>query len=219
VVIPRAADVFSAWGMLMTDLRRDYFVTRLIGLREDDAGRLDALLDEVTETALGQFEAEGVSRDQVRFVRFAKMRYENQEHSVEIPLPEGTIEPSSVEGIASSFHASYEREYTYRLDAAIEVVGVHLVAVAEIGKLEPARLLVTGRSLAEAKKESRDVDYATEGHHDADVYDGDLLEPGMSFDGPAVVETKGSTTVIHPGNAVTVDEYGNLLIEIRGAAA
>ena len=37
VVIPRAADVFSAWGMLMTDLRRDYFVTRLIGLREDDA--------------------------------------------------------------------------------------------------------------------------------------------------------------------------------------
>ena len=37
----------------------------------------------------------------------------------------------------------------------------------------------------------------------------------MSFDGPAIVETKGSTTVIHPGNAVTVDDYGNLLIEIR----
>jgi N-methylhydantoinase A len=219
VVIPRAADVFSAWGMLMTDLRRDYFVTRLIGLREDDAGRFDALLAEVTETALGQFEAEGVTRDQVRFVRFAKMRYENQEHAVEILLPDGTIEPSSVEGIASSFHASYEREYTYRLDAAIEVVGVHLVAIAEIGKLEPATLPVTGRALDDAKKGTRGVDYATEGHHVADVYDGDLLEPGTRFDGPAIVETKGSTTVIHPGNAVTVDEYGNLLIEIRRGAA
>jgi N-methylhydantoinase A/oxoprolinase/acetone carboxylase beta subunit len=215
VVIPRAADVFSAWGMLMTDLRRDYFVTRLIGLREDSAGRFDALLAEVTETALGQFEAEGVTRDQVRFVRFAKMRYENQEHSVEILLPDGAIEPSSVEGIASSFHASYEREYTYRLDAAIEVVGVHLVAIAEIGKLEPARLPVTGRPLEDAKKAERDVDYATEGHHRADVYDGDALEPGTRFDGPAIVETKGSTTVIHPGNSVAVDEYGNLLIEIR----
>jgi N-methylhydantoinase A len=215
VVIPRAADVFSAWGMLMTDLRRDYFVTRLIGLREENADRLDALVDEVTETALGQFEAEGVTRDQVRFVRFAKMRYENQEHAVEILLPDGTIEPSSIDPIAASFHASYEREYTYRLDAAIEVVGVHLVAIAEIGKLEPARLPVTGRPLDHAKKGERDVDYATEGHHRADVYDGDVLEPGMSFAGPAIVETKGSTTVIHPGNSVAVDEYGNLLIEIR----
>jgi N-methylhydantoinase A len=215
VVIPRAADVFSAWGMLMTDLRRDYFVTRLIGLREENAGRLEALLHEVTESALGQFEAEGVARDQVRFVRFAKMRYENQEHAVEIPLPDGTIEAASIEPLAASFHASYEREYTYRLDAAIEVVGVHLVAIAEIGKLEPARVPATGRQLGDAKKGSRDVDYATEGHHRADVYDGELFEPGMTFDGPAIVETKGSTTVIHPGNAVTVDDYGNLLIEIR----
>ena len=73
---------------------------------------------------------------------------------MEILLPEGTIEPSSVDGIASSFHASYEREYTYRLDAAIEVVGVHLVAVAEIGKLEPARLPVTGRSLERRRREA-----------------------------------------------------------------
>ena len=30
VVVPRGASVFSAWGMMMSDLRRDYFVTRLI---------------------------------------------------------------------------------------------------------------------------------------------------------------------------------------------
>jgi N-methylhydantoinase A len=217
VVIPHAADVFSAWGMLMTDLRRDYFVTRLIGLREENAGRLDGLLDEVTGTALAQFEIEGVQRDQVRFVRYANMRYENQEHSVEILLAEGAIDPSRIERIASDFHESYEREYTYRLDAAVEVVGVHVVAIAEIGKLAPAKLPVTGRPLDEAGKGQRQVDYATEGNHLADVYDGDLLEPGMSFEGPAIVETSGSTTVIHPGNAVTVDEYGNLLITIQGS--
>src|SRR4029079_16108322 len=72
VVIPRAADVFSAWGMLMTDLPRDYFVTRLIPLREDSMTRFADLRAEVTETALAQFEAEGVSRAQVRFSRYAK---------------------------------------------------------------------------------------------------------------------------------------------------
>ena len=203
----------------MTDLRRDYFVTRLIGLREENATRIDTLLDEVTETALRQFEAESVQRDQVRFVRYANMRYENQEHGVEILLPHGPIDSHNVEQIAANFHESYEREYTYRLDAAIEVVGVHLVAIAEIGKLAPAKLPATGRSLGDAVKGQRDVDYATEGHHIADVYDGDLLEPRMSFDGPAIVETKGSTTVIHPGNGVTVDEYGNLLIAIRNGSA
>ena len=49
--IPRAADVFSAWGMLMSDLRRDYFVTRLIDAdAQRTRARLDALLDEMTQT-------------------------------------------------------------------------------------------------------------------------------------------------------------------------
>src|SRR5205814_7868067 len=48
VVVPRAAEVFSAWGMLMSDLRRDYFVTRLLGLTPENAEELGALLDEVT---------------------------------------------------------------------------------------------------------------------------------------------------------------------------
>jgi N-methylhydantoinase A len=216
IVVPRAAEVFSAWGMLMTDLRRDYVVTHLMPLREETAERLDRLLQEVTATALAEFETEGIQRNLVQFVRYAKMRYENQEHSVEIRLPDGAIDPPAVVELAAGFHDSYEREYTYRLDAPIEVVGVHVVAVAEVGKLEPAKLAVTGRSLNEARKGGRNVDYATEGDHLADVYDGDLLEPGMTFEGPAIVETNGSTAVIHPDNVVTVDAYGNLLIALDG---
>ncbi len=219
VIIPRAADVFSAWGMLMTDLRRDYFVTRVIPLRDDDAPRLAELLDEVVATAESQFAAEGLSAEQMRLVRYASLRYENQEHSVEIPLPAGAIDAGAIAEIAAAFHELYEREYTYRLDAPIEVVGVHLVAIAEIGKLTPAELPVTGRTLDEARKGTREVDYATEGTHLADIYDGELLEPEMRFDGPAVVETSGGTTVVHVGNSVTVDPYGNLHIAIRSGDA
>ncbi|TML88486.1 MAG: hydantoinase/oxoprolinase family protein [Actinobacteria bacterium] len=210
VVIPRAADVFSAWGMLMSDLRRDYFVTRLFGLNAGNAERLDGLIDEVTETAAAQFRREGIERDRIRFLRYGNLRYENQEHGVEVPLRDG----ATVDEITEAFHDAYEREYTYRLEAPVEFVGVHLVAIAEVGKLTPVPLAPTGRTLDDAVKGRRAVDYATEGVHDADVYDGDLLEPGMAFEGPAVVETKGSTTVVHPENAVTVDDYGNLVIEL-----
>ncbi len=218
VVVPRAADVFSAWGMLMSDLRRDVFVTRVIALREEEAGAIGDLLEEVSRAALGHFAAEAIPAGEVRIERYGNLRYANQEHTVEVPLPDGPIDDAAVATIASAFHAAYEREYTYRLDAPVEFVGVHVVATAEVGKLAPAALPSTGRAPAEAIKGRRDVDYADDGEHPADVYDGDLLEPGMRFPGPAVVETKGTTTVIHPGNRVTVDRYGNLVIRLGDAA-
>jgi N-methylhydantoinase A len=215
-VIPRAADVFSAWGMLMSDLRRDYFVTRLLSLHPDSGDRIGALLGEVRDFALEQFAREGISPEQVRFLRYGKLRYENQEHSVEVLLPHHEVDTAAVEEIAESFHRSYEREYTYRLDAPIEFVGAHVVAIAEVGKLVPAPLPTSGRRLADALKGRRSVDYATEGIHEAEIYVGELLEPGMSFDGPAIVETRSSTVVVHPGNELTVDEYGNVIISIAG---
>ena len=97
VAIPRAADVFSAWGMLMSDLRRDYFVTRLTTLTPENAPRVDALLAEMTQTALDQFGREGIGPEQVRFVRFGNLRYENQEHSVEVPLPDGAVDEAAID--------------------------------------------------------------------------------------------------------------------------
>jgi N-methylhydantoinase A len=216
VVIPFAADVFSAWGMLMSDLRRDYFVTRLARLEPESAQAIDGLLREVTDGALAQFEDEGVDAEQVRFLRYGKLRYENQEHSVEVALPDGPIDAAAVAEITDAFHASYEREYTYRLDHRVEFVGTHVVAIAEVGKLTPAPLPAATRSLDEARAGRRSIDFATEGIHESDVYTGELLEPGMRFQGPAIVEAKGSTIVIHPGNEVSIDDYGNVIIELGG---
>src|SRR5262249_26725881 len=212
VVIPPAASVFSAWGMLMSDLRRDYFVTRLLGLSGEHASSLGRLLSEVEDSALEQFTREGIERGRVRFLRDGDPRYVNQEHGVEVPVREGPIDAAAVAAIEESFHRLYEREYTYRLDAAVELVGVHLVAIAEVGKLVPEPAAVTGRPLESALKETREVDFDTGGVHVAAVYDGELLEPGFRFHGPAVGEDSGSTTVVYPGDDVVVDSYGNLVV-------
>jgi N-methylhydantoinase A len=218
VVVPRAADVFSAWGMLMGDLRRDYFVTHPLRVSEADAPKLDALLSDVVNEALEEYAREGIAAGQVRFLRYGSLRYENQEHTVEVLLPEGSFDGASQAELADAFHRAYEHEYTYRLAAPIEFVSLHLVAFAEVGRLAPAPLPMTGRRVADARKDARTVDFAASGVHEAAIYDGDLLEPGQRFAGPAIVETKGSTTVVHPGNSTAVDDYGNLVIEIGGAA-
>ena len=217
VVIPRGAAVFSAWGMMMSDLRRDYFITRLIELSgaalSASAEALSALMEEAAERARAQFAAESIAAERVQLTTFLKCRYQNQEHAVEAPLAYGPIGSAAVEDLVSRFHSLYEREYTYRLDAPVEVVGLHLVASAEVGKLRLTPAPTTGASLASARKGRRLVDYALEGVHEADIYDGERLEPGMRFAGPAVVEEAGSTVVVHPAQTAALDAYGNILIE------
>jgi len=214
VVIPRGASVFSAWGMMMSDLRRDYFVTRLIEGGDGRTTALAALVGETRDRALRQFEAEGVLADKVKLVPFIKCRYQNQEHAVEVELPAAFVDDAAIQSMIEHFHAAYEREYTYRLDAPVEIVGLHLVASAEVGKLEMIALPKTGATIEQAVKGRRDVDYALEGVHEAVIYDLEKLEPGMSFAGPAILEDPGTTVVIHPGNRVSIDAYGNTHIEL-----
>ncbi len=218
VVIPRGAPVFSAWGMMMSDLRRDYFVTRLVETSGDAhaaaAANLTALVDDCVARARAQFAQEGIASEQVKLTPFLKCRYQNQEHSVEVALVYGPISAATVEDLLARFHDVYEREYTYRLDAPVEVVGLHLVASAEVGKLELVKLPASGAPLETALKGRRRVDYATEGEHEADIYDAEKLEPGMTFAGPAIVEDPGMTVVVHPGNPVSIDAYGNTHIAI-----
>ncbi len=214
VVVPAGASVFSAWGMMMSDLRRDYFVTRLADLKKDAAKTIEQTFAETEALARKQFAAEGIDAKKVIFHRFGKFRYQNQEHTTEVLL-DGSVTAENLAKIEADFHETYEREYTYRLDAPVEMVGIHLIASAEVGKLTMTEKPETGNAASTAKKGRRKVDYALEGVHEADIYDGGKLEPGMTFSGPAIVEDPGTTVVIHPGNKARVDGYGNIHIVVQ----
>ena len=220
VVIPRAADVFSAWGMLMSDLRRDYFVTRLVDLMADErrpdrraARRADG------DGARAVRDARGSRRSRCAFLRYGNLRYKNQEHSVEVLAARRPDRRRGCRGDRDPFHDAYEREYTYRLDAPVEFVGAHVVAIAEVGKLEPAPLPATGRrARRRARRDGARVDYATEGVHEAEIYDGELLEPGMASRGRRSSRRRAGRRSSTPATTVAVDDYGNLVIDRRGGA-
>ena len=214
VVIPPGAAVFSAWGMVMTDLRRDYFVTRLVDLKPGSAEAIESTFRESEDLAHRQFEREGIEESRVEFVRYGRFRYQNQEHTTEVEIDLENIGEQDIASIESGFHETYEREYTYRLDAPVEMVGIHLVAFAEAGRFTIAERPSASTDAKIAIKGARDVDYALEGIHAATIYDGTRLEPGMAFKGPSIIEDPGMTVVVHPGNSVEVDGFGNTRIEL-----
>jgi len=169
VIVPAAASVFSAFGMMMSDLRRDYFITHLVDLSEGAGSRIENVFNEAESQAINTFTEEGVDKSKISFIRYGKFRYQNQEHTTEVLL-NGAVTDAALEQIAEDFHNAYEREYTYRLEAPVEMVGIHLVARAEVGKLEMVAAKLEVNNATDAIKGSRKVDYALEGQHDVTKY-------------------------------------------------
>jgi len=210
VIIPNHSGVFSAWGMLLSDLRRDYLQTQIVELSGDEAAaQLSNNFAALEEQALAEYVAEGIAQERIRFQRYGRLRYQNQEHSTEIDLPSGAISAADLASIIEHFHTTYEREYTYRLDAPVELVTYHLIAFAEVDKLVPEMLPEGEQESSEAIKGQRVVDYLDAGEHTATIYDGNALARGMAFVGPAVIEEADTTVVVPPGVSCTVDGYGN----------
>lgn len=210
VVIPPHSAVFSAWGMLMSDLRRDWVLTQPTSLTPDKMADVYRNIDELERLATVAFSTAGYQAAQLRFERIADMRYEGQEHTVRVPLPAGALGAADWPALADSFHAHYERQYTYRLESPIELVSYHLAAFAPVRQPLPP-VLAPGRGREDAaRKGRRQVDYDAEGLLEATVYDRSKLGAGAEITGPAIIEEVASSTVVPPDIRVRVDEYGNL---------
>ena len=214
VIIPAASSVFSAWGMLMTDLRRDFLQTRVTRLADVDVGGVDRIYRAIEKDANTQCAAEGVDTETIQAQRFADMRYRGQEYTVKVEFPAGPIDNASLQAAVADFHDRHEMEYTFRLDNEVELVNYHVVMVSGIEKQPLAQRAVTGRRLEDCRKGAREVDFDEHGVHLADIYDMALVEPGMSVSGPAIVEEPVTTLVVTPGRVAVMDDFGNMHIKL-----
>lgn len=214
VIIPNEPAVFSAWGMLMTDLRQDYirtFIARTDLVKPEAVG---AILSEMEAQAALDLSSQHVARADMVFQRFADMRYYGQEHTVKVPLPGETITAEKMVEINDRFHQLHEHTFTFRLDSPVELVNYHLKALGRVKK--PSLKKIEGRNgrAEDARKAVRLVDFDELGFQQATIYERDLLPIDEALMGPLVIEEPTSTTVVFPDQRVTLDENGFLHIEM-----
>jgi N-methylhydantoinase A len=212
VVVPPAPAHFSAWGMLMTDLRADWVRTRVLRSDQTDSAVLSEIWEELESAAVKYFGDEGMDASRVRFARSADLRYKGQEHTVEVPVRGQTLQSEDIQFIETSFHELHDQHYTFRLDAPIEFVNFHLTAFGTVEKPELPRLAADADT-ERAKKGVRIVDYDELGRREATIFERGELGAGARIEGPAVIEDPAASTVVFPGQRVEVDEWGNLIIE------
>jgi N-methylhydantoinase A len=215
VVIPPLAGNFSAWGMLVTEPRVDFVRTNLLRTDRTDLDEIGGVYASLVEQAQRSLGDEGTSGAELILTRAMEMRYTGQEHTVSVVLDEGADRLAEIE---ERFHRAHERLYTFALrDTPIEIVDFHLTAHRAVPTPAISRLPDDGRSPERARKADRRVDFDADGVHECAVYERDLLPAGFTTEGPAVVEESSSTTLVHPAQRVSVDEWGNLLIDVGAA--
>lgn len=214
VIIPVNSAVFSAWGMLLTDLRRDYLRTRVTDLTDAAAGLVADIYDEMARHALAQFQADGIEMTRVRLERHADMRYLGQEHTVKVRFPDGELNASSLAEARSRFDEAHERSYTYKLPHEVQVVNFHIVGYALVDKPELPKVAAARAPASNAIRSRRQVDFDRHGRLETPIYDRLALGAGAELVGPAILQEPAATTVVPPEKKVRVDEFGNVRIAV-----
>jgi N-methylhydantoinase A len=217
VVVPRAPGHFSAYGMLVADLRRDFVKTWFMPLAEASFPAIEEVYAEMEGRGREAIGRSKVAAAAVEVHRSADMRYVGQEHAVTVDLPLELFRYQDRTGIKQRFDAVHETRYGYSAAAEkAEIVSLRSAVTGLMRKpaFEP---IATGGSEPPpiAVRGAHSVYFAEAGHHvETASYDRAALEVGNRIAGPALIEEYASTTVVHPGDVVTVDLFGNLVIEI-----
>jgi len=213
VVVPVAASVFSAWGMLNTDLRVE------LSRGQGQTGGIDT---ERLKAAFQAMEREGQSQlawfdGEVTLHRSADMRYGEQVFELSVPLDGIEWEATDlVRRLADRFHDLHEKRYTYALrDQEVVLVNARLSVVGRLAQVKggPASAPIDSAQLKTWRR------IFLGGWRQVPVFDFVTLATDQSVPGPAIIESDTTTVLVRPGDCARFDSRGWLDLAIDATTA
>ncbi len=216
VLIPPHPGLCSAFGALLADMRVDKTWTHILRSDRLDAPAIDARLNELVAEATADLRHEGFAGSpQVQ--RSVNMRYLGQNYEEEIPIPGGEVTAESLPQLLAAFETHYEATYGYRIpDEIIELVQFNVTVLGDTAKPE---LPLLPEGLPASPAGTRRAWFSAEGAVECPVYARDDLSPADRIAGPAIIEELDSTTVVHPGQHLTISQHGTAVLEWTGGSA
>ena len=210
VIVPTAASVLSAWGMLTSHLRYEASRTHYGAGSRISAEEAREIFAQLDEQAAGRLRT--WFGGHITIERSAEMRYGEQIFEIDVPLDNIDWSAASlVDQIEDRFHRRHEELYTYASrDQEVVFVNARVAAIGQVAArgedVRPASSAVacTPRTRPAFFGKWREVP----------VYSFESLTPGQSFEGIAIIEAETTTIIVNEGDRVTVNSLGWLDIEL-----
>lgn len=220
VIVPPAAGVFSALGLITADALYDMHRSYVSRTTAADPQKMQAIFNELEGEATGKIEELGFKRDQITLHYKVDMRYEGQAHEVNVDVPASLLEHgldvAALEELTGMFHSSHETLFGHASrDAAVEFITLSVSAVGPVEKSKTKQIEQGGTDPEAAFKGIRSVYFEEYGDYaKCPTYERSRLQAGNELIGPAVIEQVDTTTVLPPEQRALVDSYGNLIIDV-----
>lgn len=217
VIIPPNPGVFSAMGLVCTDLKRDYVRSLYTLMAEDGVDeQMRQVRDEISAEARDMLARSGITEENWEFRYSLDMRYGHQAYELTVPVEDSEIEEEALDAIAERFHAQHFSTYDYNApDEPIQLVNLR---VSAIGKFSADFIASRGHSANGGEsinpRSEREVYFKESGIIPCPVYDRGELCTGAEIQGPAVIQESSSTVIVYPNQSAAATEFGTIEITV-----
>jgi len=219
VIVPQGdtAAVWCAFGAASADILH---VDEQVSIMASpfDLARVNSMLASLHEKGRAHLLEDGVEASRHRYKFSIDMRHRGQINEVEVELDGGTLDQAALDQLRERFVQRYERLYGHGAalrGARLEMVTFRCRSSAASIKPKLSATTTLNNTIApDAQTSTREIYWAEwKRMSPTPIFNGYKLVPGNAIDGPCVVETATTSMVVHPGQRIEVDSFGNFVID------
>jgi N-methylhydantoinase A len=215
VIVPLAPGVFSAFGMLFSDLRYDFVRTWFTRLEDAPFDKIERVYRELERQGRAAIASASVKPQRIEVKRAADMRYVGQEHAVTVDLPLSVFARKDRAAIKRHFDDMHLRRYgTSAPDERAEIVSLRATVTGLMRKPPQETIARGGRAPDRTAFTGKRPVFFGGRFRATPTYARAALRAGNRIAGPALIEEHASTTVLLPDDRAEVDAHGNLVIAV-----
>ncbi|MEP3246548.1 MAG: hydantoinase/oxoprolinase family protein [Sneathiella sp.] len=213
IVMPARPGITNALGCVVSDLRHDFVKTVNTPLSLVNITEVQAIIREQIEEGKRRIERDRVAVEALVYIFSADMQFQGQSHmlSVEISGPDVTLDE-----LQKRFDEVYWARFAVELpDIKAVLVNLHTAVIGRREQLDLQVLVGSSQknTLAEAMRTKRSVMFGGT-WHDTPIYRRGDLPKSLTLTGPAIIEQLDTTIIVEPGDKMTADAIGNLIVEV-----
>jgi len=218
VIVPRHPGVFSAIGLLVSDVKHDYIQSKMTPLSEATPEGVNEMLERLAAQAREELNGDGFSSEHIRIERALDMRYAGQGYEIAVPCPARSLGLADLQQLRLTFDQQHKSMFGHTApQEPVEIVSYRVRGSGLVPPVAIPKFKRTGSTLADAQRKSRPAVFDG-GERDCPVYARERLDVGLCIGGPAILEQLDCTTVIYPGQSARIDEWKNLIVTQTSAA-
>jgi N-methylhydantoinase A len=210
VIVPLYPGVFSAIGLLMSDVKHDYIRSRMTPIGELKSGDVEAVFAQLERQAREDLQRDGFAEKDIRIERALDTRYAGQGY--EIAMSCTTDHTAALVHLRKEFDLEHKRQFGHSApEEPVEVVSYRVRGVGLVPAVSMPKYVPQGLKLSDALRETRQVRFDGE-TISCPVYQREKLDVGLTLRGPAILDQFDCTTVICAGQVARIDEWKNLIV-------